>query len=56
VTSGAPEDVVDADLIREVYGVDCLCLPDPVNGRPMIVPLDTTAPIPTAPPSERASA
>ncbi|MFC7580022.1 ABC transporter ATP-binding protein [Schaalia naturae] len=56
VASGAPEDVVDADLIREVYGVDCLCLPDPVNGRPMIVPLDTTAPIPTAPPSERASA
>jgi iron complex transport system ATP-binding protein len=56
VASGAPEDVVDADLIREVYGVDCLCMPDPVNGRPMIVPLDTTAPIPTAPTPERTSA
>jgi iron complex transport system ATP-binding protein len=47
---------VDADLIREVYGVDCLCLPDPVNGRPMIVPLDTTTPIPTAPTPGRTSA
>lgn len=56
VASGAPEEVVDADLIREVYGVDCLCLPDPVNGRPMIVPLDTTTPIPTAPTPGRTSA
>lgn len=38
IAQGRPEDVVDAALIEEVYDVPCLCLPDPVTGRPWIVP------------------
>ncbi len=38
VSEGAPVDVVTPDLVREVFGVECLTVPDPVTGTPMIVP------------------
>lgn len=38
VASGAPADVVDAALVREVFGLDCDVVVDPVSGAPMIVP------------------
>ena len=38
VAEGAPSDVVDADLIRRVYDLDSLVLPDPVTRTPMVVP------------------
>ncbi|MCG7310589.1 ABC transporter ATP-binding protein [Brachybacterium sp. ACRRE] len=38
VAQGAPQDVVTAELIEEVYGIGNLCVEDPVTGRPMIVP------------------
>lgn len=43
VAQGAPGDVVTAELIEEVYGISCLCLPCPATGAPMIVPLDSSS-------------
>lgn len=36
---GPPVDIVDAELVREVFAIDCEIVPDPVVGAPMIVPL-----------------
>jgi iron complex transport system ATP-binding protein len=52
VASGAPGDVVTADLIREVFGLDALVVPDPVSGAPIVLPRGrhhVTSPIIAAP-------
>lgn len=36
---GAPADVVDAELLREVYGLEGRVIPDPETGTPLCVPL-----------------
>jgi iron complex transport system ATP-binding protein len=36
--SGAPEDVVDAAFVQEVFSVDAHVLDDPVTGTPLCVP------------------
>lgn len=36
---GAPQDVLTADLVGEVFGLDVVVVPDPVAGTPMVVPL-----------------
>ncbi|MGW7071489.1 ABC transporter ATP-binding protein [Streptomyces sp. NPDC054855] len=38
VAEGAPDDVVTEDLVREVFGLDCVVVPDPVTGSPLVVP------------------
>ncbi|MGW8682085.1 ABC transporter ATP-binding protein [Streptomyces sp. NPDC055817] len=38
VAEGPPTEVVTADLVREVFGLDCVVVPDPVTGSPLIVP------------------
>lgn len=38
VAAGAPSDVVTADLVREVFGVEALVVPDPIAGTPSVVP------------------
>ncbi|RFS84513.1 ABC transporter ATP-binding protein [Actinomadura spongiicola] len=38
VAAGAPADIVDAALIKEVFDLSCVITPDPVTGTPMIVP------------------
>lgn len=38
VAQGAPSRILDADLVREVFGLEALILPDPVTGAPMVVP------------------
>lgn len=38
VAEGAPADVVTEDLVREVFGLDCVVVPDPVTGSPLVVP------------------
>lgn len=38
VAEGAPVDVVTPELVRQVFGVECLTVPDPVAGTPMVVP------------------
>ncbi|MFD8701090.1 ABC transporter ATP-binding protein [Kitasatospora sp. NPDC059648] len=38
VAEGAPGDVVTAELVREVFGLDSVVVPDPVTGTPLVVP------------------
>ncbi|WP_411123795.1 ABC transporter ATP-binding protein [Streptomyces sp. x-19] len=38
VAQGRPGDVVTADLVREVFGLDSVVVPDPVTGSPLVVP------------------
>ena len=38
VAEGAPKDVITAELVAEVFGLDCVIVPDPVAGTPMIAP------------------
>jgi iron complex transport system ATP-binding protein len=39
VAEGAPADVVTVELVREVFGLECRVVADPVTGTPMVVPL-----------------
>jgi iron complex transport system ATP-binding protein len=36
--AGAPEDVLTEELVREVFGMNCCIVEDPVTGTPMCVP------------------
>ncbi|MFD0373127.1 ABC transporter ATP-binding protein [Streptomyces sp. NPDC127114] len=38
VAEGPPSEVVTADLVREVFGLDSVVVPDPVTGSPLVVP------------------
>lgn len=35
---GAPADILDAELVRTVFGVDCRVIPDPETGTPLVIP------------------
>ncbi|CAN5551732.1 ABC transporter ATP-binding protein [soil metagenome] len=39
VAEGAPADVVDETVIDDVFGLECIVVPCPVSGAPMIVPI-----------------
>ncbi|YAL83517.1 ABC transporter ATP-binding protein [Dermacoccaceae bacterium W4C1] len=43
VVHGTPQEVVTAELITEVFGLEVLVVPDPVTGTPSIVPTDPRA-------------
>ena len=38
VARGAPEEVVDAELVEHVFGVRCRVIEDPETGTPLIIP------------------
>ncbi|WBU62151.1 ABC transporter ATP-binding protein (plasmid) [Paracoccus albus] len=38
IAEGRPEEIVTEALIAEVFGLHTLIIPDPVTGRPMVVP------------------
>jgi iron complex transport system ATP-binding protein len=38
VAEGAPGEVVTAELVREVFGLASVVVPDPVTGSPLVVP------------------
>ncbi|MFS0867637.1 ABC transporter ATP-binding protein [Microbacterium sp. 179-B 1A2 NHS] len=38
VASGAPGDVVTAELMSDVFDLDCRVIPDPVSGTPLVLP------------------
>ncbi|MGX2995436.1 ABC transporter ATP-binding protein [Streptomyces sp. JNUCC 64] len=38
VAEGPPSEVVTQELVREVFGLDCVVVPDPVTGSPLVVP------------------
>ncbi|WP_240759180.1 ABC transporter ATP-binding protein, partial [Phytoactinopolyspora endophytica] len=46
VAEGAPREIVTADLVEEVFGLQCRVVPDPVTATPMVAPLgrDRTRP------------
>lgn len=39
VAEGAPEQIVTAEMVEEVFGLRCVVVPDPVAGKPSVVPL-----------------
>lgn len=39
VAQGSPSEVVTAERIREVFGLECVVIPDPTAGTPLVVPL-----------------
>ncbi|WP_405797826.1 ABC transporter ATP-binding protein [Streptomyces sp. NBC_01506] len=38
VAEGRPDEVVTAELVREVFGLESVVVPDPVTGSPLVVP------------------
>jgi iron complex transport system ATP-binding protein len=46
VAAGPPEQVVTRELVRNVFGLDCLVVACPVSGRPLVVPKGRRAPRP----------
>lgn len=44
VATGAPSDVLTAELVEQVFGLPCLIAADPVTGTPTVVPLDRRRP------------
>src|SRR5207249_975598 len=36
--TGTPAEVLDADLVRSVFDVDCRVIPDPETGTPLVIP------------------
>ncbi|KRA23595.1 iron-dicitrate transporter ATP-binding subunit [Microbacterium sp. Root61] len=38
VAEGAPEDIVTVDMVRAVFGIESVIIPDPITGRPLVVP------------------
>ncbi|HEM8291092.1 TPA: ABC transporter ATP-binding protein [Providencia stuartii] len=38
VAQGKPQDIVNAQLIKQVFDINCLITPDPITHTPMIVP------------------
>ncbi len=39
VAEGPPSEIVTVEMVREVFGLECLVVPDPVAGTPQVVPL-----------------
>ena len=37
--AGTPEEVLTADAVGEVFGMDCQVIPDPISGKPMVLPI-----------------
>ncbi|MEU7647353.1 ABC transporter ATP-binding protein [Streptomyces huasconensis] len=38
VAEGPPSKIVTEELVREVFGLQCVVVPDPVTGSPLVVP------------------
>lgn len=38
VAQGPPAEIVDADLVRRVFGLECIVIPDPLSGTPLVIP------------------
>ncbi|WP_069171332.1 ABC transporter ATP-binding protein [Streptomyces griseus] len=49
VAEGRPGDVVTADLVHEVFGLEAVVVPDPVTGSPLVVPGAPWSPPPATP-------
>ena len=38
IAQGEPSKVISRELMKEIYGLDCQIIEDPVSGTPLIVP------------------
>ncbi len=38
VAEGSPEDLIQPSFVRQLFGIDCRVLADPMSGRPIVVP------------------
>jgi iron complex transport system ATP-binding protein len=38
VAQGAPAEIITAELVRDVFGLECRVIPDPETGTPLVVP------------------
>jgi iron complex transport system ATP-binding protein len=45
---GPPGEVVTAEIVAEVFGLEAVIVPDPVTGSPLVVPGAPAAPVPTS--------
>lgn len=45
VADGTPADVIRPELLRHVFGLDALVIPDPVSATPMVVPRQRQRPV-----------
>jgi iron complex transport system ATP-binding protein len=36
---GEPSQIITENLVREVFGIDCKIIPDPVTNTPLVVPI-----------------
>jgi iron complex transport system ATP-binding protein len=50
VAAGPPRQILTADLVRDVFGLDCVVVPCPVTGAPLVVPA-LTSPLPAPAPA-----
>ncbi|GGS18841.1 cobalamin/Fe3+-siderophore ABC transporter ATP-binding protein [Streptomyces aureoverticillatus] len=55
VAGGTPAEVVTEELVREVFGLECVVIPDPVTGSPLVVPGTPWRPAPPASPADKKS-
>ncbi|MGJ8503471.1 Fe(3+) dicitrate ABC transporter ATP-binding protein FecE, partial [Glaesserella parasuis] len=39
IAAGDPGDVITEETVREVFGLDSRVVPDPLTGRPMVIPI-----------------
>jgi len=39
VAAGAPSDVIDADSVRDVFGLESLVIDDPISHTPLVIPI-----------------
>ncbi|MFD7235689.1 ABC transporter ATP-binding protein [Streptomyces syringium] len=44
IARGRPSEIVTAELVREVFGLDSVVVPDPVTGSPLVIPGTPWAP------------
>jgi iron complex transport system ATP-binding protein len=39
VAEGAPSKVVTSSLVKNIFGLDCTVIEDPISGTPLVVPI-----------------
>lgn len=44
VSAGAPGEVITAEMVASVFGIEAMVMPDPVSGAPMVIPGGATVP------------
>ncbi|MYL22315.1 ATP-binding cassette domain-containing protein [Halomonas alkaliantarctica] len=53
--AGAPEQVVTPELVRKVFAIDSVVIPDPLTGSPMVIPRSAAeSPVPEKPVAQAA--